>query len=234
MNISSSSLNRLLRILMVLIVGIVGAWQAYQLDLEQHGYITINQEPVNSSQAAHVLSALEIKGRAPKTDYSRAQFSNGWGEIEDCDVRNYILRRDLADVTFVPFTCHVAQGTLIDPYTSQTVLFVRGPSTSDDIQIDHVVALSDAWQKGAQLLSAKDRYIIANDPLNLLAVMGDANQAKSDSDSATWLPANKSYRCTYVARQIAVKHKYNLWVTVAEYQAMSRVLQDCPDQALPL
>lgn len=220
--------------MIVLVVSVIGAWQAYQLDLEQHGYTTISQEPVNSSPAAFALSSLEVKGRAPKTNYSRAQFSNGWGEVDNCDVRNYILRRDLSDVTLVPFTCNVATGTLSDPYTAKIINFVRGPSTSDDVQIDHVVALSDAWQKGAQQLSARDRYMFANDPLNLLAVVGSANQEKADGDAATWLPASKPYRCSYVARQIAVKQKYTLWVTSAEYQAMSRVLQECPDQVLPL
>lgn len=234
MKLSLTTINRLIRMILALAVILIGSWQAYQLELENNGYVTIDQQPVNSSQAAFTLSALEVKGRAPKTNYSRAQFSNGWGEISDCDVRNYILNRDLSNVTLVPFTCHVSLGTLIDPYSAQTISFVRGPSTSDDVQIDHVVALSDAWQKGAQLLSARDRYSFANDPLNLLAVEGDANQAKGDSDAATWLPANKSYRCPYVARQIAVKQKYKLWVTVAEYEAMSKILEQCPDQVLPV
>lgn len=127
----------------------------------------------------------------------------------------------------------VATGTLVDPYTAQKILFVRGIQTSDDVQIDHVVALSDAWQKGAQVLGTMDRYAFANDPLNLLAVQGDANQIKGDGDAATWLPASKPYRCAYVARQIAVKTKYKLWVTPAEYQAMENILRDCPEQRLP-
>ncbi len=233
MKISSTTVRRFVKTLLALTVIIIGSWQAYQLELEQQGYVTIDQQPVNASQAAFALSSLEVKGRAPKTNYSRAQFSNGWGEIQDCDVRNFILKRDLSDITLIPFTCHVALGTLIDPYSAKTIIFVRGPTTSDDVQIDHVVALSDAWQKGAQLLSARDRYTFANDPLNLLAVQGVDNQAKSDSDAATWLPANKPYRCQYVARQIAVKQKYKLWVTVAEYQAMSKILGQCPDQILP-
>ncbi|MEO5690590.1 MAG: HNH endonuclease family protein [Candidatus Saccharimonadales bacterium] len=234
MKLSFTTISRVIRTLLAVAVIIIGSWQAYQLELEQNGVITIDQQPVNSSQAAFTLSTLEVKGRAPKTNYSRAQFSNGWGEIQDCDVRNYILRRDLSEVTLIPFTCHVALGTLIDPYSAQTITFVRGPSTSADIQIDHVVALSDAWQKGAQLLSARDRYSLANDPLNLLAVRGDENQAKSDSDAATWLPANKAYRCQYVARQIAVKQKYKLWVSAAEYRAMANILEQCPNQTLPL
>ena len=101
------------------------------------------------------------------------------------------------------------------------------------MQIDHVVALSDAWQKGAQQLTEAQRLSFANDPLNLLAVDGPANQQKSDGDAATWLPPNKSYRCDYVARQISVKSSYGLWVTRAEHDAMARVLGDCPDTAAP-
>lgn len=231
--ISKRTINGILRLFIACAVILTGAYEAQQLRNEQNGTVVVQQNAINDSPAALALTHLEIKGRAAKTGYSRAQFSSGWGDIENCDVRNYILARDLIDITLVPKTCKVATGTLIDPYTAQTILFVRGVNTSDDIQIDHVVALSDAWQKGAQLLLAKDRYSFANDPLNLLAVQGDANQTKGDGDAATWLPANKAYRCLYVSRQIAVKSKYHLWVTPAEYQAMERVLTSCPDQTLP-
>jgi hypothetical protein len=102
------------------------------------------------------------------------------------------------------------------------------PSTSDDVQIDHVVALSNAWQTGAQALDVYQRELIATDPLNLLAVNGPTNQSKGDGDAATWLPPAKGYRCAYVARQVAVKTRYKLWVTPAERDAIARVLTDCP------
>ena len=98
------------------------------------------------------------------------------------------------------------------------------------IQIDHVVALSDAWQKGAQYMDEETRKKIATDPLNLLAVDGAANEKKSDGDAATWLPANKKFRCQYVARQVSVKYKYSLWVTQAEKEAIARVLEGCPNE----
>ncbi|MFD6062383.1 HNH endonuclease family protein [Rhodococcus wratislaviensis] len=91
----------------------------------------------------------------------------------------------------------------------------------------HVVALSDAWQKGAQQLSPEQRRDLANDPRNLQAVDGPTNSQKSDSDAASWLPPNKAYRCTYVSRQIDVKALYRLWVTQAEKDAMSQVLHSC-------
>ena len=126
-------------------------------------------------------------------------------------------------------------GTLAsDPYTGTTIPFQRGISTSQAVQIDHVVAVSDSWQKGAQQLTPELRYQFYNDPLNLLAVDGPENNAKGDGDAATWLPPNKAYRCRYVARQVAVKQKYSLWVTKAEQNAIAQVLRTCPSQQLPL
>ena len=146
-----------------------------------------------------------------------------------CDTRNDILRRDLADVVFTEgSTCKITGGHFQEPYTGQAVDFRRGSETSSAVQIDHVVAFGDAWQKGAQRLTPKERQSLANDPLNLIAVDGQANQKKSAGDAATWLPANKGFRCHYVARQISVKAAYRLWVTAAEKDAMKRVLESCP------
>ncbi len=182
--------------------------------------------------AMDALNTLEIKGRAPKTGYARTQFGDGWESRQGCDTRNIILHRDLTNVV-TNAKCQVVSGLLHDPYTGNDVQFQRGETTSDDVQIDHVVALSDAWQKGAQQLSLERRAQLANDPLELLAVDGAANQQKSDGDAATWLPPNKAFRCQYVARQIAVKAAYSLWVTQPEYDAMVDVLASCPGQALP-
>lgn len=172
------------------------------------------------------LEVLPVKGRAPKTGYARSAFGNGWADFDGCDTRNRILARDLRN-TQRPDGCKVTKGVLLDPYTGKTIEFIRGESTSDDVQIDHVVALSNAWQTGAQSLRYDERVEIANDPLNLLAVDGPTNEKKSDGDAATWLPPNKPFRCEYVRRQIAVKVKYQLWVTMAERDAMNRVLADC-------
>ncbi len=185
-----------------------------------------------TSLAVEALQTLAVRGRAPKADYSREKFGAGWSTLQGCDTRNIILNRDLVDA-LIDESCNVTQGTLNDPYTGKMIAFVRGSETSDDVQIDHVVALSDAWQKGAQQLSVSSRILLANDPLELLAVDGSANQQKSDSDAATWLPPYKPFRCQYVARQIAVKQKYSLWVTQAEYDVMASVLQSCSEQTLP-
>jgi len=169
------------------------------------------------------------------TGYSRGQFGSGWSTVNACDMREYILARDLTQVTFRPDdNCTVLNGLLADPYTGKTVHFTRGPSPSQAVQIDHVVALGDAWQKGDQQLAPQTREQLYNDPLELLAVDGAANQQKGDGDAATWLPANKAYRCRYIARQIAVKAKYHLWVTQAEHDAMARILSTCPTQVLPV
>ena len=185
-----------------------------------------------TGQAVDALARLPVKGRAPKTGYERTQFGEGWQVENGCDTRNRILQRDMQDAV-IDENCRVASGTLHDPYGGKDIAFVRGADTSQLVQIDHVVALSNAWQTGAQLLSTSERIALANDPLELLAVDGELNQEKSDGDAATWLPPNKPFRCQYVARQIAVKGKYRLWVTAAEKDAMLRVLSTCPGQQLP-
>jgi hypothetical protein len=194
-------------------------------------------QKASAGTALAALEALPVKGRAPKTSYDRDQFGQAWADTDrnGCDTRNDMLARDLTGERFKPGTrdCVVLSGVLDDPYTATEIHFRRGQDTSNAVQIDHVVALSDAWQKGAQQLSADERTALANDPLNLLAVDGPTNARKSDSDAASWLPPNKTFRCDFVARQIAVKAGYELWVTVAEKDAMGRVLSSCPDHALP-
>lgn len=177
------------------------------------------------------LESIPVKGRAPKTGYTRDEFGPAWADTNrnGCDTRNDILARDLAGETFKAGTnnCVVTSGTLADKYTGTTINFVRGQDTSSDVQIDHLVALSDAWQKGAQQLSVDQRKELANDPLNLMAADGPTNSAKGDKDAATWLPPNRSFRCEYVARQTAVKAKYSLWVTQAEHDAIAGILGGC-------
>lgn len=188
----------------------------------------------DQGEALRVLTTLPIKGRAPKTGYARELFASDWQTSNGCDTRNQILLRDLAQINFRSGSnCIIETGVLNDPFTGQVVGFQRGIRTSLDVQIDHVVSLSDAWQKGAQQLSSGQRFAFYNDPLNLVAVWGPANSQKSDSDAASWLPSNKGFRCAFVARQIAVKDKYGLWVTQAEHDTMSRVLSSCPKQGLP-
>ena len=176
-----------------------------------------------------------MKGRAPQTGCSREAFGQRWADIDrnGCDTRNDVLKRDLTGSSFKAGTrdCKVMSGTLADPYTGRQLNFTT--EDADAIQIDHVVALSDAWQKGAGQWEPRKRGAFANDPLNLLAVDGPTNGSKSDGDAATWLPPDKGYRCAMVARQTAVKAKYDLWITAAERDAIARVLVTCPAQVVP-
>ena len=189
----------------------------------------VTADDVASAQAA--LGTLRVKGRAPRTGYDRTQFGPAWQDVDrnGCDTRNDILARDLTEVRFTPGTedCQVRSGTLADPYSGAAIGFTRGPETSADVQIDHVVALSEAWQKGAQGWSPEVREAFANDPANLLAVDGPLNEAKGASDAATWLPPHKPFRCRYVIRQVRVKAAYGLWVTAAERDAIARELGRC-------
>ncbi|MBB1562200.1 HNH endonuclease [Candidatus Saccharibacteria bacterium] len=223
-------MRRLVILLIIAAISLGGAAYSWLRDYSRQPQNVPHAVGAHSAQG--VLATLPTKGRAPKTDYRRSQFGPGWQTDGICDTRNRILQRDLRRAA-VNNQCKVTAGELNDPYTGETHVFRRGSGTSDKIQIDHVVALSNAWQTGAQQLAEDERIRLANDPLNLLAVKGAANQDKGDSDAATWLPQHKPFRCQYVARQIAVKAKYRLWVTAPERQAMEQVLATCPGQAVP-
>lgn len=162
--------------------------------------------------------------------YTREKFGQPWADVDDngCDTRNDILRRDLRNVVLVGGSaCLVQSGRLHDPYTGRFIRFVRGVKTSSAVQIDHIVALADAWRTGAKRWSANRRLVYANDPNVLLAVDGPSNEAKADGDASEWLPRRKSYACRYVARQIAVKAQYTLWLTPSEHDAIASILGHC-------
>jgi hypothetical protein len=194
------------------------------------------REPGASRLALALLATLPVRERGPKLGYARDQYGPAWADTDrnGCDTRNDILHRDLGGPDIKPGThdCVVLTGTLADPYTSTQIRFERGGAS--EVDVDHVVALGNAWVTGAADWPFKQRLALANDPLNLLAVEASANRAKSDGDAATWLPPNHAYRCAYVARQIAVKAKYGLWVTPPEREAMARVLRACPDEPAPV
>jgi len=178
------------------------------------------------------IETLAVKGRAPKTGYSRSAFGPTGADVDrnGCDTRNDILKRDLTQVTFRARTkdCVVESGVLADPFSGESITFQRGERTSALVQIDHVVALSNAWQTGIFKSDLVTRKNFANDPLNLLAVKGSLNSQKGDGDAATWLPPNKQFRCDYVSRQVEIKVKYNLWLTRAEKEAILRILSNPP------
>jgi hypothetical protein len=217
-----------------LAIGLIGSILATGISVTSQA-ATISQ--ASEVTASTVLSTLPVKGRAAKTGYTRAQFGQTWADVDrnGCDTRNDMLKRDLTEIVFKVKTrnCVVESGVLLDRYSGETINFVRGNVTSMEVQIDHVVALSNAWQTGAFKLTVIQRTALANDPLNLFAVKGRLNSQKGDGDAATWLPPLKSFRCAYVAQQIAVKAKYSLWVTAPEKDAMVRILTACPKQVLP-
>jgi len=176
------------------------------------------------------LSGLATTTTSPAHPYDRNAFGQAWSDVDHngCDTRNDILARDLTATTVKPATdgCVIASGVLADPYTGRTISFVRGEHSAD-VQIDHVVALANAWASGASTWTSARRLAYANDPRNLLAVDGMANQDKSASDASQWLPPSTGYRCVYVVKQIDVKSTYGLSVTPAESHAMAKALDGC-------
>ena len=204
-----------------LVVGLGGPWWTRTRAAAQY--------PVSASDlgaARSALGDLAVRDASAGDDYDRAAFGTAWADEDHngCDTRDDILRRDLTNV--VADGCTVLSGALADPYTRTDIPFARGPSSAD-VQIDHVVALADAWSTGARDWSAARRRSFANDPANLLAVDGGANQDKGSSDASAWLPPSVGYRCVYAVRQVRVKAAYGLWVTPDEHAALARELGRC-------
>ncbi|KRF34673.1 excalibur calcium-binding domain-containing protein [Nocardioides sp. Soil805] len=182
--------------------------------------------------ALAALGLLAVKGRAPMTGYDRDRFGPAWLDADrnGCDTRNDVLREHLSAITVEGNGCVVATGAYDDPYTGSRIDYRQGDGFL--IDIDHVVSLGNAWATGAFRWDITTRAALANDHLNLLPADAGANRQKGDGDAATWLPSNKPFRCLYVARQVAVKSKYDLWLTAPEKAATERVLASCPDQLL--
>lgn len=189
----------------------------------------VDADPATFRDELALLASIPQRERASGAGFSREVFGERWADVDGngCDTRNDVLARDLLDVRLRPGTCLVQSGTLHDPFTGEVLAFERGPQSSEAVQIDHLVALYDAWRTGAQGWTAEMRTLFANDPANLLAVEGEANQAKGHADAATWLPPHTAFRCDYVAAQVRVKASYGLWMTPAEHEASARVLETC-------
>ncbi len=176
-----------------------------------------------------LLDTIDERPRDTGDGYARELFGERWADVDanGCDTRNDVLARDLDDVTLRRGSCLVQSGTLHDPYSGVTIDFERGPISSEAVQIDHRVALYDAWRTGAREWSPELRTQFANDPANLAAVDGPTNYAKGHADAASWLPPNEPYRCEYIAAQVRIKAAYGLWMTAAEHDASRRVLDGC-------
>ncbi|WP_338074916.1 HNH endonuclease family protein [Kineococcus vitellinus] len=186
-----------------------------------------------AGSAAQALAQLPVRPAESGADYERTRFGESWADTDanGCRTRDDVLRRDLRAVRLDDDGCTVLAGTLEDPYSGEVIAFRRGAATSADVQVDHVVALAAAWRTGAAALDEDELVRFANDPLELLAVDGPLNSAKGDDDASQWLPPRGE--CAYVARQVAVKRAWGLWVTPGEHAAMAGVLAGCPAQPLP-
>ncbi|MFE9765906.1 HNH endonuclease family protein [Streptomyces sp. NPDC005808] len=181
----------------------------------------------DKTAARELISKLSTKGRGPKTGYERDEFGYAWMDTADgvplarngCDTRNDLLKLDGREVEFrTGSDCVVVSMTLHDPYTGKDIAWKKTKAT--EVQIDHVVPLSYAWQMGAARWDKQKRQRLANDVLNLLPVWGPANSAKQDSGPASWLPPSKAIRCSYAVRFAQVAEKYELSVTAADRSTM--------------
>jgi Protein of unknown function (DUF1524) len=188
---------------------------------------------------ADVLAGIAIAPwRVHHYDYHRSAFGDAWTDDNDapgghngCDTRDDVLDRDLLDKTYVS-TKHcpdaVETGTLHDPYTNVTINFHRGPKVGEAVQIDHIVPLALAWDMGAYDWPAAQRIRFANDPANLLAVQGQANQDKGDSQPALWMPPNAAFHCQYAMQFIAVSRGYGLPVDSVSSNVLRQAASTCP------
>ena len=185
--------------------------------------------------AGIVLVPRRIRGN----DYRRSAFGESWdddnsapGGHNGCDTRDDILTRDLVARTHVR-TKHcpqaVAAGTLRDPYTNETVAFIRGEQVGASVQIDHIVPLAFAWDMGARDWPDPLRKRFANDPANLLAVDGQANQDKGDLPPGEWMPPNTAFWCQYALQFIEVLRGYRLPVDEASARELRNAAVSCPN-----
>ncbi|EEH64352.1 hypothetical protein HMPREF0044_0089 [Gleimia coleocanis DSM 15436] len=221
-------------LIIYLIIGILFLWLLFTLKPDLLRTLTGQNQlaDIPASTAKTALQQLEIRPRTERApEYQRNEFGESWADVDGngCDTRNDILGRDLIEKQYRRGSnCVVKQGLLEDPYTGEKVAFIRGPQTSEIVQIDHVVALGDAWRSGAYKWDLAKREAFANDPENLLAVVGYVNEDKGRSRADQWLPPQEEYHCAYVARQIKVKAKWQLSIISSEKETFVNVLANCP------
>ncbi|MBG0814057.1 HNH endonuclease [Planomonospora sp. ID82291] len=179
------------------------------------------------ARAVRLIKRLRTAPMGPKSGYSRARFGENWADTaagvpyarNGCRTRDDLLARDGENVRYRRGSrCVVVGLDLRDPYTGRTIRWSK--RRADEVQVDHVVPLSYEWRMGASRWSRTKRERIANDPLNLMPVYGDANEAKGGSGPAAWLPPRRRVRCAYAVRFAQVALKYGLPVTQADKAAM--------------
>ncbi|ANI39226.1 HNH endonuclease family protein [Mycolicibacterium vaccae] len=220
------------------LLAVIVAYQVSATSPAPSEYIADADIPTVAPAADVLAGVIEIPARVRGNDYRRAAFGESWtddtsapGGRNGCDTRNDILDRDLIDKTYVAISrCPraVATGTLRDPYTNATVPFVRGNQTGAAVQIDHIVPLALAWDLGARHWPEDIRERFANDPANLIAVSGGANQDKGDKPPAAWMPPNDAFHCQYAIQFIAVLRGYGLPVDAPSVPVLREAADTCP------
>src|SRR5271156_2186294 len=221
-------------------LAVVVAYQTLGSSAARHaGEVAARADVPTVQPGTDVLAGIGVlPARARRYDYRRSAFGDAWDDNNDapgghngCDTRDDILNRDLVDKTYV-WTKHcpdaVETGTLHDPYTSATINFHRGAKVGEAVQIDHLVPLALAWDMGAYDWPIAQRVRFANDPANLLAVSGKANEDKADSQPALWTPPNKAFWCQYAMQYVAVSRGYALPVDQASADALRQATATCP------
>lgn len=170
---------------------------------------------------------LAIRAETSGVDYERSAFGPAWKDTDHngCGQRDDVLARDLTAVV-KRGRCVVVAGRLVDPYTGAAVTFSK--ARANDVQIDHVVSLAEAWRSGAKNWTPAKRLLFATDQRNLVASKGSVNRLKSDKDPTKWEPIGAPRRCTYARRVVQVKVTYGLSADRAEVQVLQRYLRGCP------
>jgi hypothetical protein len=233
------SRKRLVALALAVMMAVAVAFQTVAAANDRAAWFIAQADAPTVAPGVDVLAGVaEIPVRIRGFDYRRAAFGDAWtddnpapGGHNGCDTRNDILDRDLVDKTYVSIKrCPhaVATGTLHDPYTNATVAFVRGEQVGASVQIDHIVPLALAWDLGARDWPDDLRLRFANDPANLLAVAGGANQDKGDSEPVAWMPPNVAFRCQYAMAFIAVLRGYGLAVDVPSAGVLREAASTCP------
>ena len=232
------SRNRLLWLVLAVVLAVVVALQVTATSDHRTQFVAQADIPTVAPGVDVLAGIPEVPVRIRSYDYRRDAFGETWtddnpapGGHNGCDTRNDILDRDLVDKTYVSIKrCPkaVAMGTLYDPYTNATVAFTRGAQVGAAVQIDHIVPLALAWDLGARNWTDDMRLRFANDPANLIAVEGQANQDKSDSEPADWMPPNHAFWCQYAVQFANMLRGYGLPVDTPSAVVLRDAAATCP------
>ena len=165
-----------------------------------------------------LLDDLEVAAESTDGGYDRTLFGRG-----ECSVRAAVL---VAESTRPAARrgCTVTGGEWLSVYD--------GYRTDDpsELEVDHLVALHEAWKSGADGWSADRREAFAADvghPGALVAVTAAMNRSKGDKDPAVWQPPNRAAWCLYAADWVTVKLRWGLSVDAAELRALRNMLAGC-------